>query len=389
MRRFHAVLLAIIIGVCSACSQPDTGRAPTERQLDIASLVPISVPDEVHDVRDVAIHPSGALWVLSSFEPHVMLVGRAGDVIARFGRSGPGPGEFANPLRFVGRRMDSTGVVVWDAGQRRVQRFHEDGEVAGGLTVRVDPGMIVAGIDEKTYVDPGRVQPFGNGFVRDVYAGPVSRAADLWSGALVRVDRRGEVADTLFRFTDLLDGAPPRTPPDMMVPVPLWTACGGRIAVFDSPGEEIVWIDREGLVSDTQSADIPHIPTTEADRLRFIRHQVALEARHQGLDPDSRQFDRLVQQILESDDVSFAEAAPPVNMLCGVEGELWVQLFSTAQDPRGYGRTWIRLDRDGQEVVEMPPRFAPLLIEADEVVGVLTDELGVERVAISMIDRQG
>lgn len=71
------------------------------------------------------------------------------------------------------------------------------------------------------------------------------------------------------------------------------------------------------------------------------------------------------------------------------QGNLWVGDFRTPSAADGEPTAWTVFDREGRVLAEigMPPRFRIFDIGADWVLGVRTDELGVEHVELYRVRR--
>ena len=90
-----------------------------------------------------------------------------------------------------------------------------------------------------------------------------------------------------------------------------------------------------------------------------------------------------VEQIARSQRHRFPRNAPPaVSLLCDFRGQVWLQQFSTADHPLGYGREWIVVDpRGASRRVRFPPGFQPRAFTRAAAVGVRTDSLDVQQIA--------
>jgi hypothetical protein len=91
-----------------------------------------------------------------------------------------------------------------------------------------------------------------------------------------------------------------------------------------------------------------------------------------------------------------AERAPPYQHLLGTDGgEVWVGPYlgpeHNAPDARLPARQWLVLGPGGSLIarVQTPAGFRPQAIAGDELMGVFTDELGVESVRVHGILRSG
>jgi hypothetical protein len=71
-----------------------------------------------------------------------------------------------------------------------------------------------------------------------------------------------------------------------------------------------------------------------------------------------------------------------VGLECDEQGRVWVQLFSTDFDARGYGSHWVVTDGEVGHVVEFPRGFQPLRFARGRALGYWVDDLGVQWPAI-------
>jgi len=82
----------------------------------------IPLPEELYRISEVEATPD-RFYVLEDSEDVVFAIDRSGKELARFGRRGQGPGEFAGP---IGLALDSTHVYVADLrGQKVVVLTHD------------------------------------------------------------------------------------------------------------------------------------------------------------------------------------------------------------------------------------------------------------------------
>ena len=78
--------------------------------------------------------------------------------------------------------------------------------------------------------------------------------------------------------------------------------------------------------------------------------------------PDTR---RLIERTVADLLGQLPRIAPFTRLRCDGANRIWLQLFGTDPDPRGFGRRWIVVDGQSQRVVEFPSRFNPCISVAD------------------------
>ena len=73
----------------------------------------------------MAAHPDGRLYVLNPGQHRILVFNPAGELIRSFGKRGPGPGEFSEPVSLA---LDQAGRLhVFDAGFHKMVVFNPDG----------------------------------------------------------------------------------------------------------------------------------------------------------------------------------------------------------------------------------------------------------------------
>jgi hypothetical protein len=372
----------------TGCARNDEPTAIVADHVVTDADISVFEPDTLlHGIRDVAISEGGTVWVLSRFEPFLWAFSQRGDLLFHTAGYGEGPGELKNPWYLeVTAVADSQIVKVWDVGKRRFERFGLDGTYLGGTTLSTSVGIVVAGVREGSYAEPLRFAAFDDVTVLEVYDGVVSDAAGLWNGRLVSVGPDGSFGASLVDFSDL-QGDQEIDLPDVFPPAPLWSGCGGSsLAVLNPLTNTVVRIHEDGTEERT-GLNLVQVPVMDEDVERFVAHSVELEARERGVDGGSPGFVQLVKRAVLERISSAPEVAPPVRVRCDVAGRLWIQLFGTRDDPRGFGRYWQVVAGERTEVVQFPRRFQPLHFGSDHIAGFLEDEFGVQSVAVVPMPR--
>lgn len=382
--RLYALLLTVS-STLAACGDSDAAGSGSEaRLIDLPAAQRFEEDPTLHDVRGLAVGPGGDLWVLAGLEPFVRRYDAEGRLALRAGRRGDGPGEFRNPWGLVPTGDASHPVAVWDVGTRRVTRLDQEGEPGPDRPLALSRSGTVRGdIQSITYGEAYKVRPYGEGYlVQDEPAG-VSHAADYLMSDLLVVDSAGAVRDTLVRFSRTMrDFARELRAARMLVPIPLWTTCpDGEAVVLDPFRHRLTWYGPGGDSLRAAALPADGRPITNDDVRRYLRRVLEQEARDVDIPPEVLE-NRLEEIVSQARDAFGTEAPPAVDLLCDADGRLWIERFSTADHPLGYGRTWLVLD-DGTRVrrVRFPAGFRPRVIGPDRGVGVLTDSLDVQHVA--------
>ncbi|MYB08055.1 MAG: hypothetical protein F4Y24_17060 [Gemmatimonadetes bacterium] len=362
------------------CSCDGTGDAePVTIDIDPDQMAWESPRGDLWDIADV-MEKDGLVWVLTSADPLVHGF-RGGIEAVAFGRHGDGPNEVRSALALVDRGAMGE-ITLWDAAARMHRTFSETGTLvstwdAGRLgTVRGD-------IDIVTFGDPLRVATTTEGTVRAEYREAVSSAPDLWTGRLARFDDDGGV-EHVVDFTELL-GAPSddRSAGSILAPVPLWDVCpDDRIALLDPIARHVYLVGASWETRDSLAVPWEVRPLTRDDRMGYLRGQMEAELQGQQVGPE-------IQPMLERAEAGsrdqFAPSTPlGVDLRCAA-GRVWIQAFDGDSPPLGHGRLWWTISLAGQEPgytrVTLPGRFRPYRISDSRMLGVVTDTLGLQRVA--------
>ena len=324
----------------------------------------------------------GMIWVLSPVEPFVHGLQYGAEMVA-FGTQGDGPGEFRSatallPLGAVGE------ITVWDAASRLYRTFAADGLPVANRDAG-EVGTVRGNIDVVTFGDPLRVAVTAEGgTVRGEFAGAVMWGSDLWTATLVHTGADGNV-ERLVDFGDL-HGAfheEVRTR-SVLVPVPLWDACpDGSVVVLDPMARflyriDSTWEERDSLFVPW---DVP--PLTRADRISYLKGQ--LNAELQGRRVEDGEMEAMLARAEEGGRDQFPASAPlAVDLKCS-EGRVWMQEYDGAAHPLGFSQTWrtVALAGDTQPYSEvtLPPAFQLFRVSDEHLLGVLTDDMDLQRVA--------
>lgn len=325
-------------------------------------------------LTDVAVDPSGSVYVLDTFSDRMSVYDSAGGFVRHVGRRGQGPGEFENPLRV---RADGRSVSVFDAALWRVSRFDPRGELA---EVRSPPAQPQFGQrDEVEFGPDGELFNLGydrfqeslesarRGVAKGVFRGTnVVQRWDPEGGRwidLARIAGREVYAD--FSSGYLTDVPFPRRALWTVAPQGFWTADSGT-------GE----VRRHGSGGNALCAvrlEVQAPAVTRADRRRF---RLAADLR-------DRPMDRVEAARRERKEIPIPATRPTLAALASSRGgDLWVQLTPAGDSPPAR-ETWYVFDPDGslRERVSLPAGFRPRSIEGGRVTGIEVDSEGVHHVA--------
>jgi hypothetical protein len=379
----HFTAAAVGIVVIGSCGGADVNTFRVPVDVIATDLQLLEADSAVHSVLDMTYDGIGRVWILSGFEPFLHVWDLEGGEVVRLGRRGQGPGELRVPWYFVDR-FPTGAPAVWDVGNRRVVEFDLSGDVVREVSVESNIGVVVADYRATSFGTPLKVVELGSNLVVQAFDEPVVRSGDLWNGMLLHLGGPEGATDTIVRFATL-EGWKLAKSYSLFGPGPLWVSCGGsRIGVLNPSTRSVVWFDPTGTQLDQWQLDLPRIPVSKGDVSTFIRHSMDAEARDRGqrIDLQSAEIVRFMKQALAAVSSSVPEEAPPVGLECDEQGRVWVQLFSTDFDARGYGSHWVVTDGEVGHVVEFPRGFQPLRFARGRALGYWVDDLGVQWPAI-------
>lgn len=385
----YPLLPALAVLTLTSCDSgsPDSATAG----IDPAAVTVFEDGEQLWGVRDV-VRSGNAIWVLTETEPFLRAYSVSGRLLAEFGNLGEGPGELRNP-RAVSAAPSDDGVVVWDLATGSRPVFTTEGMMVSSAPIpdvrrraRMDIGSV-------TFGDPFRVaESVGGTLVVDYGTGP-NLPDDMWSGTIVRVAADGSETTALVDFDADLEGAESRTTTLMgLAPVPLWDRCpDGRITVLDPVAAHVRLFGRDGSSDGSSQEPIP-LPWTprallQEELLGYLRARMQVETRELDVSPAEIE-QAAAEAVANAGDMLPSETPLAVDLLCSGD-RVWVQEFDGLAHPMGYGRAWWSFavdagaDRAGRvERVVFPERFAPYQITDSMAIGVVTDAMDLQRVAV-------
>ncbi len=376
--RFMGVVLTLLVAGCAETY----GTDPVSINIDADQMTWQSPEDLLWGVADV-LERDGVIWVLSPVAPFVHGL-RSGAEVAAFGTQGDGPGEFRSarallPLGDIGE------ITIWDAASRLYRTFSSDGMPVSTREARAI-GTVRGNIDVVTFGEPLRVAATaGGGTVREEFAGAVMWGNDLWTGALVRTGADGNV-ERVVDFGDLRGASHEdvRTR-SLLVPVPLWDACpDGSVVVLDPVARFLYLVESSWEERDSLAVPWDVRPLDRADRINYLKGQMKAEL--QGRSVESGEMEAMLARAEEGSRDQFPPSAPlAVDIRCS-EGRVWMQEYDGADHPLGLSRTWRTVALAGggtsaySEVI-LPPAFQLFRVSDSHLLGVVTDDMDLQRVA--------
>lgn len=320
----------------------------------------------------------GSIYVLDQQGQHVKVFGPDGGYRFRFGGAGGGPGELGPGAGPILHGAGDT-LFIPDIGQRRVNRYLEDGSDAGSFALGIESGIPIRWEEVASGELVGQFRPL---------ALPDQPSTDSMDAILVR-QADGSVADTIFRFPSGQTFRFTRSGPDITIfsTEPWWTMRDSRRFAFGRNDEYRIELrDSSGALERVITRPFERMPVTDTDRTA-VRTAIEMAWRDAGMPPPA------MAQLSER--LKFGEYFPVYQQFqAGPEETLWVRrilrpsdLPADELDGADFQRLsgspeWEIFDRDGRYlgVVTLPRRFNPLRVRGRAMLGVWSDELDVQYV---------
>lgn len=344
------------VGAGSGTDLPDlftTEEILSIGAVDGAPAVNFGGISDVHELAD------GRIVVADCQAGELRFFDEGGAHLASVGALGQGPGEFGSLDAVFPARADS--IAVYDRAQRRLSVFTPQGVFSRSFGVAgVMPGFRVEGA-----LSDGRFVGFGISSRGEGEVGTVVRS----EVTLVVLDPAGHVIDSIGP----VDGPRyfART-----ASLGLWvrlgeqhyftaSLAGAAYSNGSSPGPLLLLLP--SLLDSTRVVPLaPPRAISPEDRQRWTERYEA-----QSLMPDGSMVPTYSEEFADT-------ATVHGDMYLDDDGGLWLQ---DPVLPWAYPLTYTRyVDGQASIRVELPPRFFPLELSTDGVLGVEFDELGVQRV---------
>jgi len=352
----------------------------TEPALTIGQL---DGPDEYTFglISDVDIDARGRVLVLDRQAQHATVYSPAGEFLFRIGGAGEGPGEFSmSTVQIRAGIRDS--IFTLDGWQMRITVFDQEGSTVRTLPMRhsVRPGPY-----QFQLLDDGRL------LVRWFTVNVSAEGKFVPWDALLLTDSAQTKFDTLLTFD--------YRPPDQGDVRALLRPLIVNAAFYDVLSEgDVIWSDLEGNELTVHGLD---------GSLKRIVRNSSWSARATN-DADREALTDVYLSAAEDpnaplpENITFPDIVPTITaVLATPDGGFWVRRMGplTELDPIALhnpyyvavlgGTTWEVHDREGRWYanVEVPHRYRMTRVRGATIVGVVRDELDVERVQLLRIVR--
>jgi len=361
MSRHLLPTLLLPLLACGTADGHPGDSAPVWRATEVATIGADSGDASFASVRSLLFAKNGELLVVDQRAREVKVFDTTGTFLRRIGRTGAGPGEFADPysLAWLGDTL-----ALLDPGNSRIGLFGPGGKWAGQLPVQ----PITGGSDVRLYRTPissfwayayrvvdQRAQSL---FIRYTAGGPQDTLLYVRTPSPARTVITCEFPDRSLRFFEA-----PFAPRVLQIP----TAEGHRaIARTDAYRIEIL-----GTGGDTLGAilrDEAGTPVTDGEWAAGVKEWTDARAKTPTAKCDADDFDRPARRpILAA-------------LFHDPQGRLWVEV-ATPEGPRydvyDAGRTLVASVTGLPTSGEVDPAFW-----GDRIAIALQDEDGTPRIAI-------
>ena len=341
-------------------------------------------------IASVARDGAGNLVVADSRAGEIRVFDARGRHLRTFGGMGEGPGEFQT---LSGAWPVSDGIVTVDRDQQRITRFGAEGSLVatarftaiGEMGVFTNMGMAGSGMVLNQVGDMG-MSSLDESSLDDAAEALEDDGASV---LFLRHGLDGELVDTLARrpgekMLMKTSGSGDMLTVDLLrVPFSSRPTAEGSprgAAVTGGGAYEVALFGATGELSRIARLD-------EAPPLRTVEH---LEAHVRGSGNPFLQDEASMRAMVEMyQDMPLPDRLPGyTELLFADTGEVWAQRFIP---PGGETAHWDVFGADGLHLgrVEVSTSFQIQEVSRGQVVGIATDELGVERVEVRGLDLAG
>jgi hypothetical protein len=332
---------------------------------------------------------SGQLVIASGAARRIGWLTPHGDLEFVRGGAGGGPEEFRADLStFHLLEGDSLAAMV-DGERYRIAIFDLSGRRADRWLLNPEGYPQVVQTRALTWFIGARQLP-GVGWIGSSYAGGITHSPVPGSSDLVRQDvalvliRNGGVnIDTLRILNGALHsrGASGQIGGSLIFSVgSTFVPRGSEIVAGDGMKPELEILDPDGTTVGRIRWRTGDLTVTEVDRQEFLR--TFRERMMERTDPpaDRQSIDQRLSQFRFADRKGLF-----TNLHTDAEENLWVQLLGTYRGPQEF----LVIDRRGRVLgeIRMPEQFQVTQFGSDFVLGIATDDLGVEYVRMYGIQK--
>lgn len=355
---------------------------------DIGSLPVVGVPAEpelvirseqndsllLYQISTAMYMPDGRIVVGVRGSYRLYVFDPDGTFRRSLGREGDGPGEFRAVQSVVPRGPDS--VAAYDPSLRRITVFALDGTV--GRTVDLSSLFPRTGWSRIHGLPDGYALVGEAGFAREPRPGPYREEAHSY-----RLTLEGDSAASYGSFPGLESVQTDA----LMGPLPFGAVLSSgtrddRLVIGTAERPEIEEYGPDGrLVRLVRWPDVDR-SVTDDDMADFVASTLA------SVPEEQREGMRESMATLP-----YSPRRPAYRELLVTDGgEIWVGDYPGAAEvlsqEAGPPRRWLVLDGDGvaRHVIRTPAGFRPMAVGGGRILGVNTDELGVESIQVLRID---
>ena len=411
LRSAGCIALAAIVG----CNEPDAPAGTGAHVTDSAGIGIVTSPpvDAIYarlaeepalsvgeldgpeeylfgHIASVARDGAGNLVVADSRAGEIRVFDARGRHLRTFGGMGEGPGEFQT---LSGAWPVSDGIVTVDRDQQRITRFGAEGSLIatapftgiGEMGLFTTMGMAGSGMVLNEVKEMG-MSSLEESSVEDAAEALEDDGASV---LFLRHGLDGELVDTLARRPGEKMLMKTSGSGDMLTVDLLRVPFSSRPTAVGSPrgatvtgggAYEVALFGATGELSRIARLD-------EAPPLRTVEH---LEAHVRGSGNPFLQDEASMRAMVEMyQDMPLPDRLPGyTELLFADTGEVWAQRFIP---PGGETAHWDVFGADGLHLgrVEVSTSFQIQEVSRGQVVGIATDELGVERVEVRGLDLAG
>ena len=323
-------------------------------------------PDLFGRVMQVIRLSSGDIAVAEGLANEIRIFDAGGGHQRTFGRSGEGPGEFTTLWTIAELPGDT--IVAVDPRGGRASLFTSSGAFARSFPIPRLPGAsapnVIGWLDDGTLL------------IDALTRSPSRDTRDQSTHFLYAVGRDGEVLGTLGEFAGQQLG---RNGYAVAFGGRAEFAAGGELAWYGHSSRlELVGHDRSGSVRRIVRADRIPVAVTQAE---IDESRAAAEESLRGMSGPA------VERIRATE---FASDHPVHGgILSDQAGNLWVERYRSTPIEDSVGREWDVFDAEGRLIgfLTTPGGFRITHVDAQFVLGVHADSLGVETVRMYRLDR--
>lgn len=352
--------------------------APSQWQVEATPTLEIGtvsgeVPYQFGSVRDILPLRDSRIAVLDGSADEIRLFDSNGQFSRAVGRQGDGPGEFRDPFNLYAYRGDS--LAVWDDWLRRLSIFDHDLNFVRSLLIDSPSEAAEGWVNRR----PEFLGVFSDGSMAVGF--PAMRAGSeatvqSESGPVVRLSPTGNREDTLGHFSFKQWYVAPPSQGITLPPFPHWTFFAihkDHVYIAPAYADEIRVYDMNGTVERIIRNVSPLSELTDEDIRFWKSYRLKRSANNTGATARKALQDQL-------DATPFPERMPAHwELLVDELGNLWLETAATRPD---VPPEWLVFDGTGRQIAALrPPQELDIVrIGSDQVLGVVTDELGVHYV---------